>query len=57
MSITQVPLHVLRSHMAIIAQDPVLFAGTIRFNLDPTNSSDDVEIWRVLKIVCGPVLV
>jgi len=49
-NIARVPLHRLRSSLSIIPQDPVLFSGTVRFNLDPRNTVDDDEIWNVLKI-------
>jgi ABC-type multidrug transport system fused ATPase/permease subunit len=32
-------------------QDPVLFSGTLRSNLDPWNQHDDAELWRVLSAV------
>ncbi|KJH46653.1 ABC transporter, ATP-binding protein, partial [Dictyocaulus viviparus] len=44
-----VGLHRLRRAMAIIPQDPVLFAGTIRTNLDPNNTVTDSEIWMALE--------
>jgi ABC-type multidrug transport system fused ATPase/permease subunit len=32
-------------------QDPVLFSGTLRSNLDPWDQHDDAELWRVLSAV------
>eukprot|EP01083_Nonionella_stella_P087023 241942_1 len=39
----------LRHHLAIIPQDPVLFSGSIRFNLDPFTQYCDDKIWRILR--------
>tara|TARA_B110000977_G_scaffold200812_1_gene292715 strand:+ start:9872 stop:14014 length:4143 start_codon:yes stop_codon:yes gene_type:complete len=44
-------LHRLRSKMAMIPQDPFMFAGTIRTNLDPFDEHSDVAIWEVLEKV------
>ncbi|KAJ1882836.1 hypothetical protein LPJ57_000651 [Coemansia sp. RSA 486] len=48
-NIAQYGLYDVRSKLSIIPQDPVLFAGTVRENLDPFNSYSDQEIWRALE--------
>ena len=37
--------------MAVITQDPVLFSGSLRRNLDPFSLHDDQDIWRALEEV------
>jgi len=48
--ITQLGLHDLRSRLTIIPQDPVLFTGDLRFNLDPVGDHSDQELWRSLEL-------
>lgn len=47
--ISQLGLHTLRSNLTIIPQDPVLFSGTLRMNIDPFNAYSDEDVWRVLE--------
>ena len=45
--IAKMGLHDLRSRLGIIPQDPTLFKGTMRTNLDPLQQHTDQEIWEV----------
>ncbi|XP_073949374.1 multidrug-Resistance like Protein 1 isoform X2 [Choristoneura fumiferana] len=47
--IATIGLHQLRSRITIIPQDPVLFSGTLRMNLDPFDAYSDDDIWRSLE--------
>ena len=48
LDISMIGLHDLRSRFAIIPQDPTLFNGTVRYNLDPLCQHTEQEIWEVI---------
>uniref|UniRef100_UPI003AAC75F7 ATP-binding cassette sub-family C member 4-like n=1 Tax=Centroberyx gerrardi TaxID=166262 RepID=UPI003AAC75F7 len=48
---SEIGLHDLRQKMSIIPQDPVLFTGTMRKNLDPFNQHTDENLWNALQEV------
>ena len=47
--ITKIGLDILRKSMTIIPQDPCLFEGTLKYNIDPFNINSDEEIIKILK--------
>lgn len=49
--VTGIGLHDLRKNISIIPQDPVLFSGSMRYNLDPFSEYPDEDIWNALERV------
>ena len=47
-NISFIGIHDLRSRLSIIPQDPTMFEGTIRTNLDPLEEYTDEQIWEVI---------
>ena len=44
-------LHILRNNISIIPQLPIIFAGSVRRNLDPLEVCTDEQLWAVLQDV------
>jgi ABC-type multidrug transport system fused ATPase/permease subunit len=51
--IAKVNRQALRTRVTFVAQDPILFPGSIRLNLDPTEQYSDEECSEVLKRICS----
>ena len=49
--IEKIGLHILRKNIAIIPQDPVLFSGTVRSNLDPFREKTEEHDKEILEVL------
>ena len=50
-SLRELSLEDVRSHLTILPQEAVLFAGSLRHNLDPFSQHSDSELWTALQAV------
>ncbi|KAK7074921.1 ABC transporter transmembrane region [Halocaridina rubra] len=48
-NVASIGLHTLRSAISVIPQDPILFQGSIRYNLDPFDEHSDMAVWEALE--------
>ena len=48
-NIASIPLATLRSRIGLITQNPVIFSGSIRYNVDPFGLCSDADIWEALE--------
>lgn len=48
-NVANIGLHALRSKVSVIPQDPVLFSGTVRSNIDPFKQFTDSQLWDGLR--------
>ena len=49
--LASVGLATLRQRLGCIPQDPILFSGTVRYNLDPYDQHADAAVWAALEVV------
>ncbi|GFR76867.1 multidrug resistance-associated protein 1-like [Elysia marginata] len=49
MNISSLGLHALRRNLTILPQDPVIFGGSLRINLDPVGERSSEELWEALR--------
>ncbi|KAK3750705.1 hypothetical protein QZH41_005748 [Actinostola sp. cb2023] len=47
--VASLPLEAFRSRLAIIPQDPFLFSGSVRSNMDPWSQYSDADLWTMLQ--------
>ncbi|BGP27903.1 hypothetical protein JCM10295v2_006890 [Rhodotorula toruloides] len=48
-SLSETNLQAIRSRFTLVPQDPTLFSGTLRSNLDPNGEHDDATLWNAIK--------
>lgn len=49
-NIAHVKLDTIRARVTVVPQDPVLFSGSIRFNLDPCDAFSEPNLWSALDL-------